>query len=145
MKRFRHVNPPMVLIMDVFEDVSGVRVAQVFDERSLMADGDVDLGPRYGAAEVWNTYALDCADLNLCFGQISPELLISLKDAVAFPELMTRWMRTRFFGISGNLEARGWSVHGHGGHGPTCGKARAQRCEEGLFRHPIRKVKSTRV
>lgn len=81
-ERFRHVNPPMVLIMDVFEDVSGVRVAQVFDERSLMADGDVDLGPRYGAAEAWNTYALDCADLNLCFGQISLELLNYLKDSV---------------------------------------------------------------
>lgn len=82
-ERFRYVNPPMVLIMDVFDDVSGVRVAQLFDERALMADGDVDLGPRYGAAEAWNTYALDCADLNLCFGQISPELLSSLKDAVA--------------------------------------------------------------
>lgn len=81
-ERFRHVNPPMVLIMDVFEDVSGVRVAQLFDERALIADGDVDLGPRYGVAEVWNTYALDCADLNLCFGQISPELLNPLKEAV---------------------------------------------------------------
>ena len=82
-ERFRHINPPLVLIMDAFEDVSGVRVAQIFDERALMAVGDVDLGPRYGAAEAWNTYALDCADLNLCFGQISPELMISLKDAVA--------------------------------------------------------------
>lgn len=81
-ERFRHINPPMVLIMDVFEDVSCVRVAQLFDEKALMADGDVDLGPRYGAAEAWNTYALDCADLNLCFGQISPELLNSLKNAV---------------------------------------------------------------
>lgn len=67
---FWHINPPLVLILEIFEDVDGVRVAQIFDQPELFADGDVDLGQGLGFAETWNTYALDQADLHLCFGQV---------------------------------------------------------------------------
>lgn len=80
--RFRHVNPPMVLILDVFEDVSGIRVTQLFDVKALMGDGDVDLGPRFGVAEAWNTYALDQADLDSCFGTVGHDDLDSVRNAV---------------------------------------------------------------
>ncbi len=80
-EEFRHVNPPLVLVVDIFEDVAGVRVAQLFDERVLMAAGDVDLGPRFGVAEAWNTYALDQADLEWCFGKIEQSVLEAVCNA----------------------------------------------------------------
>lgn len=72
---FRHINPPLVLILEIFDDVRGLHVAQVFDQPELFADGDVDLGPELGFAETWNTYALDQADLHLCFGQVNQEVV----------------------------------------------------------------------
>jgi len=78
---FRHINPPLVLVLEVFGDVDGIRVAQVFDEGLLAHEGDVELGHGLGLAESWNTYALDRNDLDLCFGQVDASTLEAVKAA----------------------------------------------------------------
>lgn len=72
---FRYINPPLILILEIFNDVRGLRVAQIFDQQELFAEGDVDLGPELGFAETWNIYALDQDDLHLCFGQVDQEIV----------------------------------------------------------------------
>lgn len=80
-ERFRHINPPLVLVLEVFEDVNGARVAQIFDHPELATDGDVYLGDEFGCGEAWNTYALDQADLDLCFGQVEAATLAAVRTA----------------------------------------------------------------
>jgi hypothetical protein len=72
---FRYCNPPLVLLIDVLDEVDGVRVAQVFDAPLLAHDGDIPLGDEHGLAQAWNTYALDQADLDLCFGEVDARVV----------------------------------------------------------------------
>ena len=81
-ERFRYINPPLVLVLEVFEDVNGVRVAQIFDHHELAAGGDMALGEDLGFAEAWNAYALDQADLDLCFGQVGDDTLNAVRQAL---------------------------------------------------------------
>lgn len=74
----RHTNPPLVFVIEVYDDVKGVRVAQIFDEPNLVGPGDIVLGSGLGIAEGWNSYALDQADLELCFGS-APEMVETVK------------------------------------------------------------------
>ncbi|NCC25386.1 MAG: hypothetical protein EOM25_09355 [Deltaproteobacteria bacterium] len=70
---FRHINPPLVVVLKVMTEDRAVRVAQTFDEGGLAGDGDVPLGPGLPWAESWNTYALDVEDLDFCLGRAEPE------------------------------------------------------------------------
>lgn len=81
-ERFRYINPPLVLVLEIFEDVKGVRVAQIFDHHELAAKGDVPLGDGLGFAQSWNTYALDQADLDLCFDQVGDDALNAVRQAL---------------------------------------------------------------
>lgn len=81
-QRFRYINPPLVLVLEIFEDVQGVRVAQVFDQHELASDGDVPLGDGLSFAEAWNTYPLDQADLDQCFGQVGVDTLHAVHEAL---------------------------------------------------------------
>ena len=71
----RHVNPPMVLVLELLDDVDGIRVAQIFDAPVLALADDVDLGDGFGHAQPWNTYALRKEDVEYCWGQVSPEMV----------------------------------------------------------------------
>lgn len=80
-ERFRHINPPLVLVLELFEDVQGVRVAQIFDQPELSSHGDVALGDHLGFAQAWNTYALDQTDLDLCYGQVDEDTVSAVRQA----------------------------------------------------------------
>lgn len=67
----RHMNPPMVLVLELLDDVDGIRVAQIFDAPVLALADDVDLGDGLGHAQTWNTYALRKEDVEYCWGQVS--------------------------------------------------------------------------
>ena len=69
----RYINPPMVMVLGVYDDVDGVRVAQLFDMPELALGDDVELQGYPGYAEPWNTYALRIEDLEGCWGQVSGE------------------------------------------------------------------------
>lgn len=69
----RYINPPMVLVLEVFQDVHGVRVAQIFDAPELALSDDVDLEDYLGHAESWNSYAMRAEDLGECWGRVSKE------------------------------------------------------------------------
>lgn len=79
--RWRHINPPLVLILEILNEVDGVRVAQIFDQPELAAAGDVPIGDGLALAQTWNTYTLDQDDLDFCLGQVNPDIKQNVIDA----------------------------------------------------------------
>lgn len=74
-KRYRYINPPVVLVTEVLEDMGGVGVAQTFHAPALAFEGDVPLNNGFGHAQTWNTYAMRWEDLEHCWGTVSPHVL----------------------------------------------------------------------
>lgn len=74
----RHINPPIVLLVEILEDVRGVRVAQTFLAPPLVFDGDIEIDENTGHAQAWNTYAMRLDDLEYCWGKVSDNVLTEL-------------------------------------------------------------------
>lgn len=84
----RYFSPPLVLLLSQ-EEASSWRVAQLFGDKRLMGDGDVELDERFGFAEGWNSYSLNDNNLNKLLGMISPiqlEEVLSASNANRLPE-----------------------------------------------------------
>lgn len=67
-QKYRYCNPPLVLLLDVLEDIA--RVAQIYPGDDFLTDDDVAL-PGLGFAQPWNTFCLALADLEDYRGQAS--------------------------------------------------------------------------
>ena len=80
--RYRYINPPLVLVVEVLEDIRGVRVAQTFYAPELVYDGDVALDDDFGHAQGWNTYAVRFEDLEQRWGSVGEDSLAAVRNVV---------------------------------------------------------------
>lgn len=71
----RFIRPPCVLLLEKIEGTSGWRVAQLYNDKRLMGNGDVALDDCYGFAEAWNCYSMKDDRLDVCLGVVKPEEL----------------------------------------------------------------------
>jgi hypothetical protein len=87
-KRHRYINPPVVVVTEVLEEVRGVRVAQTFMAPHLTFEGDVAIGSDFGHAETWNTYALRFEDLDRFWGMVDKEVLAEIQKTIHSQDLL---------------------------------------------------------
>lgn len=80
----RYLNPPAVLLLEEQQTASRWKVAQLYQDKRLIGQGDVELGDSFGFAQAWNCYQLADHMLDKLIGCVTQEQLakvLSLSDA----------------------------------------------------------------
>lgn len=76
----RYFQSLAVLLLKKSEKAAAWKVAQLYEDKRLMGDGDVPLDDRFGFAEGWNCYEVKEGALGLCFGCVKQD---ELKQVIA--------------------------------------------------------------
>ena len=82
----RYLNPPAVLLLEEQQTASEWKVAQLYQDKRLIGQGDVELGDSFGFAQAWNCYQLADHMLDKLIGCVTQEQLakvLSLSDVAA--------------------------------------------------------------
>ncbi len=83
----RYFNPPLVLVLNCYED-DRVEVVQLYDDLGLAGPDDVLLTPDLELfAETWNRFTLERDMLGQCYGAVEPSLLERCRGHYPEPEI----------------------------------------------------------
>lgn len=67
----RFFRPPVVLLLERIPVGSGWSVSQLYSDKTLLREGDVELADRFGFAQGWNCYTIREEMLGCCLGGVT--------------------------------------------------------------------------